>query len=186
MTGTPRRACAQEMQVPRLAHIQPDWAAVAADLAAAAPSSGEAIAILNRATAELFPNIAASPVPVLLPFDTNAFLKDRAAGVTEKHADDYLSGFHLSPFFLAGPAGYDAMLTAEVREMPELGITFSRPIEVFISGFSLLYDLDAPARMTQRPVKGADLLGIEHVLLESYARNPFTGRWVMRAGASRS
>ena len=174
MTGTPRRACAQEMQVPRLAHIQPDWAAVAADLAAAAPSSGEAIAILNRATAELFPNIAASPVPVLLPFDTNAFLKDRAAGVTEKHADDYLSGFHLSPFFLSGPAGYDAMFTAEAREMPELGIAFSRPIEVFISGFSLLYDLDPPARMTERPVRGADLLGIEHVLLESYARNTFT------------
>src|SRR5215471_7317532 len=173
MAGAPRAASAQDMQAPRLSHIDPDWAAVAADLEAAAPPSGVTVADLNRAAAELFPNIAASAVPVLLPFDTNAFLKDRAAGVTDKRADDYLSGFHLSPFFLPGPAGYDAMFTTKASEMPELGIGFSGQIEVFISGFSLVYDLDPPARMTERPVKGADFFGIEHVLLESYARNTF-------------
>lgn len=167
------------MQVPHISHIDPDWEAVAAELnattvlASAVPGL-QSIADLNRATAALFPNIAASPVPVLLPFDTTAFLNDRSAGAADKPLDDYLAGFHLSPFFLPGPAGYDAMFTAKASEMPELGIGFSGQIEVFISGFSLVYDLDRPVSMTERPVKGPDLLGIEHVLLENYARNTFT------------
>jgi hypothetical protein len=180
-------ARAQEMQPPRLTHIHPDWNAVAADLAtmgpqAAAPPQAptsalgaQSIADLNHATADLFPAIAASPVPVLLPFDTAAFLNDRAAGITTKRVDDYLSGFHLSPFFLPGPAGYDAMFTAQASEMPELGITFSGRIEIFISGFALLYDLDEPVGMVERPVKGieGDFFGIRHLLLENYARNTF-------------
>ena len=136
-------AAAEEMQLPRLSHSNPDWNAVAADIAALSPvppntlsdgsasdasaaatsappaDSRQAIAALNRATAELFPGIAASTVPVLLPFDTAAFLNDRAAGIVNKHADDYLAGFHPSPFFLPGPAGYDAA-TAQASEMPEL------------------------------------------------------------------
>jgi hypothetical protein len=185
-------AAAEEMQVPRLSQSNPDWNAVAADIAALSPApppppsdasapvpltdGRQVIAALNRATAELFPGIAASTVPVLLPFDTAAFLNDRAAGVTNKHADDYLAGFHPSPFFLPGPAGYDAMFTAHASEMPELGISFSGRIDVFISGFELLYELDEPVGMIERPVKGvgADFLGIRHVLLENYARNTFT------------
>jgi hypothetical protein len=187
-------ASAEEMKPPRLTHIDPDWKGVALDLASVgpltaarpqeppaghppdAPTDGaQAIADLNRATAELFPNIAASPVPVLLPFDTTAFLNDRAAGITNKRADDYLSGFHLSPFFLPGPAGYDALFTAQASEMPELGINFSGRIEVFVSGFALLYDIDEPVGMVERPVKGvdADFFGIRHLLLENYARNTF-------------
>jgi hypothetical protein len=180
-------ASAQEMKAPRLTHINPDWNAVAADLRtmgsqaavppqAPSPALGApSIADLNRATADLFPAVAASPVPVLLPFDTAAFLNDRAAGITNKRADDYLSGFHLSPFFLPGPAGYDAMFTAQASEMPELGITFSGRIEIFISGFALLYDLDEPVGLVERPVKGieGDFFGIRHLLLENYARNTF-------------
>jgi hypothetical protein len=182
------------MKAPRLTHINVDWKAVAADLASIdpltaprppEPSAGHppdaatdrapAIADLNRATADLFPDIAASPVPVLLPFDTTAFLNDRAAGITSKRVDDYLSGFHLSPFFLPGPAGYDALFTAEASEMPELGINFSGRIEVFVSGFALLYDIDEPVGMMERRVKGfdADFFGIRHLLLENYARNTF-------------
>jgi hypothetical protein len=188
-------AAAEEMQAPRLSHINPDWDAVAADInligaSIAAPSQAESLApmpdlaahgrpsidSLNRATAELFPKITESPVPVLLPFDTIAFLTDRAAGVTNKHVDDYLSGFHLSPFFLPGPSGYDAMFTAQASEMPELGINFSGTIDIFISGFSLLYELDEPVGMIERPAKGleADFPGIRHVLLENYARDTFT------------
>jgi hypothetical protein len=172
-------AAAQEMQAPRLSYIHPDWDAVATDLSSiapptAAPSRAPSIADLNRATADLFPHIAASPVPVLLPFDAAGFLNDRAAGIT-KRADDYFSGFHLSPFFLPGPAGYDAMFTAQASEMPELGITFSGRIDVFVSGFALLYDLPEPVGMVERPVKefGADLPGIRHLYLENYARNTF-------------
>jgi hypothetical protein len=167
---------ASEMQPPHVSYINPDWDAVAADLTSTASARGPTIADLNRATAQLFPNIAASPVPVLLPFDTSAFLSDRDASVTDKPVDPYLKGFHLSPFFLPGASGYDAMFTAKASEMLELGINFSGRIEIFISGFSVIYDLDEPARMTERPVKGfdSDFLGIEHVLLESYARNTFT------------
>jgi hypothetical protein len=191
LTAATLAASAQEMQPPRLTHIHPDWDAVATDLGAtvsptgvsptgvspagASPTGAPSIADLNGATAALFPNIAASPVPVLLPFDTAAFLADRAAGVTGKRADDYLSGFHLSPFFLPGPAGYDAMFTVKASEMPELGISFSGPINVFVSGFALLYDLAEPVGMVERPVKelGTDLLGIRHLFLENYARNTF-------------
>src|SRR6202030_3976907 len=97
------------------------------------------------------------------------------AGITNRHADDYLSGFHLSPFFLPGPSGYDAMFTAQASEMPELGISLSGQIDVFISGFALTYDLDPPVGMVERPVRGfdADFFGIRHLLLENYARNTF-------------
>lgn len=182
-------ALAEDMKPPRLEHINPDWNAAAMDLAAmasrvpaAATEAAEpvpqpdatAIADLNRATADLFPGISKSAVPVLLPFDTAAYLEDRAAGV-EKPSDTYLAGFHLSPFFLPGPAGYDAMFTARASEMPELGINFSGDIEVFVSGFAFIYDLDQPVGMLERPVKdaGPDLLGLRHVLLEDYARNTF-------------
>jgi hypothetical protein len=197
-------AAAEGMKAPRLLHINPDWNAVATDLNSigpltalvsqeqmaepvvdasapgahpvrARPVGAQSIANLNRATADLFPNIAASSVPVLLPFDTTAFLNDRAAGTTNKPVDDYLSGFHLSPFFLPGPSGYDAMFTAHAVEMPELGISFSGRIDVFISGFALLYDIDQPVGMVERPVKGLapDFFGIRHLLLENYARNTF-------------
>jgi hypothetical protein len=197
-------ATADEMKAPRLLHVNPDWNAVATDLSTigpltalpsqeqkgepvadasaagaqrigARPIGAQSIADLNRATADLFPNIAASSVPVLLPFDTTAFLNDRAAGTTNRPVDDYLSGFHLSPFFLPGPSGYDAMFTAHTGDMPELGISFSGRIEVFISGFALLYDIDQPVGMAERPVKGltADFFGIRHLLLENYARNTF-------------
>jgi murein DD-endopeptidase MepM/ murein hydrolase activator NlpD len=182
--AAPETAHAGEMKPPRLEHINPDWNAVAADLAALLPPAATAkgapgriaspIDDLNHATAELFPNIATSAVPVLMPFDTTAYLKDRAAG-TAKPRDAYLSGFHLSPFFLPGPSGYDAMFTARASEMPELGINFAGEIDVFVSGFAAIYDLDQPVGMVERPVKAPapDLLGLRHVLLEDYARNTF-------------
>src|SRR5579871_2914000 len=87
-------ASAGDMKPPRLQHIDPDWQAVASDLATLpspmvtplrAPTSAKSLVPsqadtpllnLNRATADLFPGIAASSVPVLLPFDTAAYLKD--------------------------------------------------------------------------------------------------------------
>ena len=76
-------AAAQEMKSPRISSTQVDWDAAVRELAsidslkqADVPA---AMAELNRATGERFANIAASPVPVLLPFDTAAFLRERAA-----------------------------------------------------------------------------------------------------------
>ncbi len=51
---------------------------------------------------ERFANIAASPVPVLLPIDTAAYLRDAAAGTAETTIP-YLSGFEAAPFFYPGP-----------------------------------------------------------------------------------
>src|SRR5215471_8399894 len=76
-------AAAQDMKSPRIAPTHVDWDAVAVELKAIEPQEPfvvpELMAKLNRATSERFANIAASPVPVLLPFDTAAFVRDRAA-----------------------------------------------------------------------------------------------------------
>ena len=76
-------AAGQEMKSPRISSTQVDWDAAVLELApidALRPADATAaMAELNRATGERFANIAASPVPVLLPFDTAAFLRHRSA-----------------------------------------------------------------------------------------------------------
>ena len=168
-------ASAQDPREPTITRIQADWDAVATELkAATADQSPDLIANLNRAVADIFPNAAASPVPVLLPFDTPAYLRDRAAE-TPRSASDYFSGFRLTPFFLAGPGGYDAVLTASRQDMPDLDLNFGLPIAVHISGTALVYELDEPAGMVQLPVNGigADYPGIRRMFLEGYLRYAF-------------
>src|SRR5215472_14502142 len=97
-------AAAQDMKSPRIAPTHVDWDAVAVELRALEPQEPfvlpELMAKLNRATSERFANIAASPVPVLLPFDTAGFLRDRAAASNaaaadaNAPADNYLFGFN--------------------------------------------------------------------------------------------
>src|SRR5262245_33153969 len=76
-------AAAQDMKSPRIAPTDVDWDAAAVELDALDVPKPvvvpEVMAKLNRATSERFANIAASPVPVLLPFDTAAFVRDRVA-----------------------------------------------------------------------------------------------------------
>jgi len=64
-------AAAQEIKSPRITPTRVDWDSVAADVGALEPGKPvivpELMARLNRATGERFANIAASPVPVLLP-----------------------------------------------------------------------------------------------------------------------
>src|SRR5262245_5830518 len=114
-------AAAQDMKSPRITPAHVDWDAVAVELDALDLPKPvvmpELMAKLNRATGERFANIAASPVPVLLPFDTAAFLRDRAAtdpaaASATAPADNYLFGFNAMPFFYPGPAGYDAVVVA--------------------------------------------------------------------------
>jgi hypothetical protein len=181
LVAAPASAPAQETRPPRLTHIHTDWSAVAAELSAADPAATDdagdsRLARLNRASGEFFNDIAASPVPVLLPFDAAGLLKDRAAGSLAKSADDYLAGFHLSGFFLPGPSGYDAMFIAQATDLPGLGISFSGRIQVFISGLSLLYELDEPAGLTEWPARGlgADFPGLRRLFLENYVRYAFT------------
>ena len=193
-------AHAQEMKSPRISPTHVDWSAVAVELAghsaagSAAPEAPvadppalepalatELVASLNRATSERFADIAASPVPVLLPFDTAAFLRDRAtkasdaaSGGVAAPAGNYLLGFNAVPFFYPGPAGYDAVVIARAQEMRELGISFSQPIHIHISGSALVYALDEPTGMIGWPVHGLDdIPGVRRMYLESNVRYTF-------------
>src|SRR6202047_464667 len=114
-------AAAQDMKSPRLAPTHVDWDAVVVELDALDVPKPvvvpEVMAKLNRATSERFANIAASPVPVLLPFDTARLVpapapapSAPAAAGANAPADTYLFGFNAVPFFYPGPAGYDAVI----------------------------------------------------------------------------
>jgi hypothetical protein len=177
-------AAAQDMKSPRIAPTRVDWDAVAVELGALDPAQPtvvpDVMAKLNRATGERFADIAASPVPVLLPFDTVAFLRARTAGAdmagasANGPADNYLFGFDSVPFFYPGPAGYDAVVVARAQQMRELGIGFSDAIYIHIGGSALLYELDEPRGMIGWPVHGLDEIpGIRRIFLENYVRYTF-------------
>jgi hypothetical protein len=186
-------AAAQEMKAPRISPTQVDWDAVVAELDSDAPNPGapglhsprpaavDAMASLNRATGERFSNIAASPVPVLLPFDTASFLRERTANgsgapdlTPNPPSGDYLFGFSAVPFFYPGPAGYDAVVLARPQEMRELGINRSDPISIHIGGSALVYQLDDPTGMIGWRVHGLDEFpGIRRMFLENYVRYTF-------------
>ena len=62
------------MKSPALSAADVDWAAVRSVIAGwDIPAAADQLAALNAATDTLFSKIAASTVPVLLPFDTGAF-----------------------------------------------------------------------------------------------------------------
>src|SRR5262249_24482127 len=111
------------MKAPRIAPAHVAWDAIAAELTSIdelKPVVADyLIASLNRATSERFDNISASAVPVLLPFDTAAFLRDRNAAPTAAagaSTSNYLAGFNAVPFFYPGPAGSAAVVVAPPPE----------------------------------------------------------------------
>ena len=186
---------AQQMKPPRLSFAQVDWPAAAATLAdvevlrptaiaaafrpaqaGATRTADRALARLNAVMAQRFTGLAISPVPVLLPFDTDALMRDQAAGTATADNERYLSGFHAAKFFYPGPAGYDAALAIRARDVPELSdIKFKEPIEVQISGSAVLYELDQPIATNGQPVAEleADFPGIRRLILEHHLRYTF-------------
>ena len=178
-------AAAQEMTPPRISPAHVDWDAVVAELAVTVGTkpAADAMADLNRATGQRFANIAASAVPVLLPFDTSAFLRDRAAAGSEPLAageaaltpgENYLFGFSAVSFFYPGPAGYDAVVVARAQEMRDLGIAYPDPIYIHIGGSALVYQLDEPRGLIGWRVHGLDEFpGIHRMFLENYVRYTF-------------
>ncbi len=183
----PFPAPAVAMTSPRIAAVDVDWnaarAAVAAfdlpqpaagDTADAAPA--DALVRLNGATAKIFPKAAASGVPVLLPFDTAALLRDQAQGGA---GDDskYLSAFRAPAFFYPGPSGYDAafLLPPEDRG-GDLTSTFAKPVNVQMTGSAVIYELDGPAADQGSPVPELerDFPGIRRLILENRLRYIFT------------
>ena len=180
-------AAAWEMKAPHLSSSIVDWSMAAAEISAidsSRPSEGKSdgtaalMAMLSRATGGRFAGIAASPIPVLLPFDTAAFLRDRAirddGAAGNAGPGDHLLGFERVSFFHAGPAGYDAVVVARARQLPEPSIGYSDPIHIHIGGSALLYELEEPTGMIGLPVKGLDdVPGARRVLLENYLRYTF-------------
>src|ERR1700742_2887347 len=84
-----------EMKSPKVVLTDVDWSAVHAALAniGMADTGDDPLASLNAATARVFANIATSPVPVLLPFDTTSYLRDTSK-VGAGDISKYLSGFN--------------------------------------------------------------------------------------------
>ena len=184
-------SAAQDVQTPQLSFASVDWpGAIAAlpitDPPPVAPMSAKsrlganraaapALARINSIMSQQFAGIATSPVPVLVPFDVAALLRDRDAGA-EPDVEQYYSGFHAARFFYPGPAGYDAAFAIRTGDIPELADSkFADPIEVQISGSAVLYDLAAPIVVEGQPVPALDeeFPGIRKMNLEHYLRYTF-------------
>ena len=122
---------AGEMESPVITLSDVNWDAAAASLTEhGTQPPAEAFGRLNAITGKRFAGIDKSTVPVLLPFDVDAFRKDAAEGKPDAvTSDKYFGTFRQTEFFLPGPAGYDATFIAEWVDT-----RFSKPVVVEISG----------------------------------------------------
>jgi hypothetical protein len=165
---------AREMESPIITLSEVNWEAAAASLPdRAAEPPATAFGRLNAVTGKRFVGIAKSSVPVLLPFDVDAFGKDVAAGNADAAASDkYFGRFRPTKFFLPGPAGYDATFVAEGFDAH-----FVRPVVVEITGAAFVYALDGPGHIEKElppPKETADTFpGIRRILSEAHLRYAF-------------
>ncbi len=155
-------AAAPEMKGPRITTFAADWDAARAEAA-------DAFASLNTATGKILPDVAASGVPVLLPLDVAAFLRDQAQG-NSGAAGKYFADFGTPSFFVPGPSGYDAAFRVPQKD------SSVHPAEVQISASSVIYELDGSAadQGTAVPELDHDFPGVRRVLLENRLRYVFT------------
>ncbi|MEA2820599.1 MAG: hypothetical protein QOJ86_2603 [Bradyrhizobium sp.] len=142
------------------------------------PRSTPALVQLNAVTSPMFPGIGRSPVPVLLPFDTAGFLGARLNGAPSSlSVSRYQADFRTADMFDAGPAGYDAVFSLDPGAgdgMPQR--TFTKPVEVQITGSILTYELDDPLGGKGEPVKAlsAQFPDLRRFIREGYVRYAFT------------
>jgi hypothetical protein len=142
------------------------------------PRSMPALVQLNAVTSQIFTGIGRSPVPVLLPFDTAAFLDAQLNGVPDSlSVSHYQADFRPVDLFDAGPAGYDAMFSLELGAgdgMPQR--TFAKPVGVQITGSILIYDISDPLGGKGEPVKSlaAQFPDLRRFIREGYVRYAFT------------
>jgi hypothetical protein len=175
MTFCVAAAAAQDMRKPRIVSTPVDWSEVIVQFRNSTEPSSRSIEQLNRVADKLFANIAASPVPVLLPFNSAQLLRDGAVDPPPAGAN-YLIDVRPPSFFQAGPGGYDAVFSVYAKDLPSIDILYSDRIDVHVSGSALLYELDEPTGIVNWPVNGglgADFPGIRRVYLESAARYIF-------------
>jgi hypothetical protein len=175
MTGT--AAFAEGWPAPRTEAFSADWAAARASLPVLpqTAASGDPLPVATALSAERFPAIALSPVPVLLPYALGDDAHDRASDDINP-VRSYLSGFEATNFFHSGPTGYDATFVLRTRDVPGFGdIGFRDPVMVQISGFNLLYRLpDAKGAKLLPPGEIADhIAGVRRQILEHTLRYSF-------------
>jgi hypothetical protein len=147
-------------------------------LAASDPRSMPALVQLNATTSQIFNGIGRSTVPVLLPFDTAAYLEARWAGTPENLSlSRFQADFRPVDMFDAGSAGYDAVFSLEPGAgggLPQR--IFAKPVEVQITGSLLTYDLNDPLGGKGEPVKSlaAEYPDLRRFIREGYVRYSFT------------
>jgi hypothetical protein len=197
--GTTTRA-AEEFRTPSISAVRIEWravldqlrseintqASIAPDftfarrwrLPASDPRSMPALVQLNAVTSKIFAGIGQSPVPVLLPFDTAAYLDARQGGVPANPSlSRFQADFRPVDLFDAGPAGYDAIFSLEPgagEGMPSR--TFAKPVEVQITGSLLTYDISDPLGGKGEPVKAlvVQFPDMRRFIREGYVRYAFT------------
>src|SRR6202035_2076286 len=145
-------------------------------LPASDPRSTPALVQLNAVTSSIFTGIGRSPVPVLLPFDTAAFLAAGPSGAPAgPSVSHYQADFRPVDLFDAGPAGYDAIFSLEpgAGDGPR---TFARPVEVQITGSILVYDIKDPLGGKGEAVKALapQFPDLRRFIREGYVRYAFT------------
>jgi Peptidase family M23 len=184
LLGTGFCHAAQEIIRPRLSSSVIDWTGALGAVAKLAAGSNEhersidILTRLNAASAQYLPNIAASSVPVLLPVDMPALLRDgygETGNGQVANGKKYFSGFPIPRFFLSGLAGYDATFTIQTSDIREVAdISLPDPVEVQISGFTFTYDV-AHESPESRPVPAleARFPGIKRLLQEGHVRYVF-------------
>jgi hypothetical protein len=147
-------------------------------LPASDPRSMPALVQLNATTSQIFTGISRSPVPVLLPFDTAAYLEARWRDAPESFLlARFQADFRAADLFDAGPAGYDAVFSLEPGAgdgLPQR--IFAKPVEVQITGSILTYDLNDPLGGKGDPVKSlaAQFPDLRRFIREGYVRYAFT------------
>jgi murein DD-endopeptidase MepM/ murein hydrolase activator NlpD len=193
-------AAADEFRTPAVSVVHVDWRAaldqlrseigtqpaIASDFtfssqrrfSAFDPRSTPALVQLNAVTSQIFTGIGRSPVPVLLPFDTAAFLAAQQSGAPASlPVSHYQADFRPAELFDAGPAGYDALFALDPGAgdgMPQR--TFAKPVEVQITGSILTYDISDPLGGKGEPVKAlaAQFPDLRRFIREGYVRYAFT------------
>ena len=166
---------AREFESPIIALSEVDWDAAAASLLdRAAKPPAEAFARLNAVTGKRFAGIDKSSVPVLLPFDVDAYGKDVAAGKCRRdRLRTNISGRSVRPSFSCPVR--PAMTQRSSTE--GFDTHFSKPIVVEITGAAFVYALDGPSHIEKElpPAKEiADAFpGIRHILSEAHLRYAF-------------
>ena len=182
--GTAAQA-APEIVRPRLLGAVVDWPGAFAALgkvdglrADNKESDSSLLARINKASEPYLPNVEASPIPVLLPVDVAAVLRDhgKASEPGEPpNAEPYFNGFHGPRFFLAGPAGFDSTFSIQTNDIKELSdIPVHDPVDIHFSGFAFYYDLDDPAIEARGvPALDAKYPGIRRFIHEGFVRYAF-------------